>query len=54
MQDSSVLINILKITPIAIVLVVAAIVVFRGISRDGDSTNNRAKGGGPRYWPGSD
>ena len=54
MQDSSLLINLLKIAPIAIVLAVAVIVVFRGLSRDGDSTNNRAKGGGPRWWPGSD
>lgn len=53
MQDGSLLINLLKIAPITIVLLIAAIVVLRGLWRGGDSTNNRAKGGGPHWWPGN-
>ena len=53
MEDGSLIINLLKIAPLAAILVVAVVVVFRGMGRDGDSTNNRARGGGSSWWPGS-
>ena len=55
-MDSEVLSNLLKIAPMAIILIVAIIFVLRGLRRDGDSTNNRAKGGGvsnSEHWGGS-
>jgi hypothetical protein len=44
--------NLLKILPLAALLIVAVIGVWRGFARKPDSTANRAKGGGPKwdYW----
>ncbi len=52
MEGTSLIMNLLKIAPMVILLIAAAFVVFRGLRRDGDATNNRAKGSGP-HWPGN-
>lgn len=39
--------NILKILPLAGLIVLAFVLVLRGLGRKADDTNNQAKGGGP-------
>lgn len=45
MEDSSIYLNLLKIAPLAILVLAAVITVFRGLGRKPDSRNNQAKGG---------
>ncbi|WP_176473848.1 hypothetical protein [Actibacterium ureilyticum] len=47
MEDVSTLGHALKLVPLALLLLFAVVVVLRGLRRDGDATDNQARGGGP-------
>ncbi|MFV2052201.1 hypothetical protein [Aliiroseovarius sp. YM-037] len=49
-MDTDNLWNFISIAPLALIVIVAIVIVFRGLGNDGDTTNNRAKGGSLGNW----
>ena len=50
MDDTELMTNLLKIAPLAILIILVFVGVFWGLGRKRDSTHNRAKGGGLSNW----
>ena len=47
MENISHINPLLKMAPLALLLIAVVWIVLRGLKRDADSTNNRESGGGP-------